>query len=95
MYHLYFAMQWIKPQSLPPHICHKPRVTILRKKFKKSERDDETLPIIEKIKAPKKGGIQGTKWKDPRPRRQKNHLKWQTTRGTSSSQIAFCHKKHI
>jgi len=40
-----------------PHICHKPRVTILRKKLKKSEIDYETLPIIEKIKAPKKGGI--------------------------------------
>jgi hypothetical protein len=57
MYHLYFALKWMKPQSLPPHICHKPRVTILRKKLKKSERDYETLPIIEKIKAPKKGGI--------------------------------------
>jgi hypothetical protein len=30
----------------------------------------KTLPIIEKTKAPKKGGTQGTKWKDPRPRRQ-------------------------
>ncbi len=36
-------------------------------------------------KAPKKGGTQGTKWKDPCPRRQKNHLRGQTTRGTSSS----------
>jgi hypothetical protein len=42
----------MKPQSLPSHICHKPRVTILRKNLKKSERDDETLPIIEKMKAP-------------------------------------------
>ncbi len=48
---------------------------------------NETLPIINKQKDPKKGGIQGTKWKDPRPRRQKkkNHLRGQTTRGTSSS----------
>ncbi len=37
-------------------------------------------------KAPKKGGIQGTKWKDSHPRRQKNHLRGQTTRGTSRSQ---------
>jgi hypothetical protein len=65
-----------------PHICHKPRVTILRKKLKKSERDDESLPNIEKIKAPKKGRVQGTKCKDPRPRRRKNHLRWQTTTGT-------------
>jgi hypothetical protein len=34
---------------------------------------DETLPIINKTKAPKKGEIKGTKWKDPHPRRQKNH----------------------
>jgi hypothetical protein len=95
MYHLYFAFKWMKPQSLPPHICHKPRVTILRKKLKKSERDDESLPNIEKIKAPKKGRVQGTKCKDPRPRRRKNHLRWQTTTGTSSSQTASCHKKHI
>jgi hypothetical protein len=26
-------------------------------------------------KHPKKGGIQGTKWKDPHPRRQMNHLR--------------------
>jgi hypothetical protein len=37
--------------------------------------DDETLPIKKKTKAPKKGGKQGTKWKDPHPRRQKHHLK--------------------
>jgi hypothetical protein len=30
----------------------------------------KTLPIIEKAKAPKKGVIQGTKWKEPYPRRQ-------------------------
>jgi hypothetical protein len=33
--------------------------------------DDETLPIINKLKHPKKRIIQGTKWKDPCPRRQK------------------------
>jgi hypothetical protein len=48
-----------------------------------------------KTKAPKKGGIQGTKWKDPHPRRQKNHLRGQTTRRTSSSQTSSNHKKHI
>ncbi len=49
------------------------------------EVDDETLPIKKKTKAPqKKGGIQGTKWKDPHPRRQKNHLRGRTTKGTSS-----------
>jgi hypothetical protein len=48
--------------------------------------DDETLPIINKPNHPKKrGGIQETKWKDPRPKRQKNHLREQTTKGTSSS----------
>jgi hypothetical protein len=37
---------------------------------------DETLPTINKPKHPqKKGGIHGTKWKDPHPRKQKNHLK--------------------
>jgi hypothetical protein len=36
---------------------------------------DETLPIINKQKHLKKGGIQGSKWKDSHPRRQKNHLK--------------------
>jgi hypothetical protein len=34
---------------------------------------DETLPIINKPKHPKKEEIKGTKWKDPHPRRQKNH----------------------
>jgi hypothetical protein len=42
---------------------------------------DETLPIINKPKHPKMGGIQGTKWKRPYPRRQKK---------TTS-----CHEKHI
>jgi hypothetical protein len=46
---------------------------------------DETLPIIKKPKHPKKGGIQGTKWKDPRLKKQKSHLRRQTTKGTSSS----------
>jgi hypothetical protein len=34
--------------------------------------DDETLPIINKPKHPKKGRIQGTKWKDPHPRKWKD-----------------------
>ncbi len=38
-------------------------------------KDDETGPIINKPKHPKKGGIQGTKWKDPHPRKQKNQLR--------------------
>jgi len=43
-------------------------------------KNDETLLIINKPKHPlKKGGIQGTKWKDPHPRRQKNHKRGQTT----------------
>jgi hypothetical protein len=44
--------------------------------------NDETLSITNKPKHPKKkkkGGIQGTKWKDPHPRREMNHLKGQTT----------------
>jgi hypothetical protein len=36
---------------------------------------DETLPIKNKPKHPEKGGIQGTKWKDPCPSTQKNHLR--------------------
>ncbi len=32
-----------------------------------------------KTKAPKQGRIQGTKWKDPPPRRQKNHIRGPTT----------------
>jgi hypothetical protein len=42
------------------------------------------LPIKKKTKVSenKKGGIQETKWKDPCPRRQKNHLRGLTTRGT-------------
>jgi hypothetical protein len=44
---------------------------------------DETLPII-KTKAPKKRGIQGTKWKETCPRRQKNHQKRANHQGTSS-----------
>ncbi len=39
--------------------------------------------------------IQGTKWKDPHPSKQKNHLKVRTTRRTSSSQTPSCCKKHI
>jgi hypothetical protein len=36
-------------------------------------------------KAPKKMEKQGTKWKDPCPRRQMNHPRGQTRRETSSS----------
>jgi len=36
-------------------------------------------------KHPKKKKKQGTKWKDPCPRRQMNHPRGQTKRGTSSS----------
>jgi hypothetical protein len=42
--------------------------------FSKNQ-NDETLPIINKPKHPKKGGMQGTKWKDPCPKRHKNHLR--------------------
>ncbi len=44
-------------------------------------RNDETMPIINKPKHPEKGAIQGTKWKNPHLRRQKNHLWKQTTKG--------------
>ncbi len=54
--------------------------------------NDETLPIKNKPKHPKKAGIQGTKWKDPPTRRQKNHLRGQTTRVTSSSWTTSCHE---
>jgi hypothetical protein len=56
-----------------------------QKKEALGHENDETLPNINKTKSPKKGGIKGTKWKYPHPRRQKNHLRGQTTRGTSSS----------
>ncbi len=46
-------------------------------------------------KIPKKGGIQGTKWKDPHPRKENIHKKGQTTMGTSSSWTLSCHEKHI
>jgi hypothetical protein len=41
---------------------------------------DETLPIINKSKHPKKGEYKGKKGKDPRPRKQKNHQMKATTR---------------
>ncbi len=45
---------------------------------------------------PKKVRMQGTNWKDPCPRKQKNHLRLQTTRRTSSSWTPpSCCKKHI
>jgi hypothetical protein len=47
-------------------------------------KNDETLPNINKPKHPNKGRIKGTKLEDPRPRRQKNYLRGQTTKGTSS-----------
>ncbi len=56
---------------------------------------DETLSTIKYPKRPKKGGKQGTKWKDPHPRKQMNHLRRQTTRGTSSSLTPSCCKKGI
>jgi hypothetical protein len=37
--------------------------------------NDETLPIKNKPKHKKRGNTRN-KWKDPRPRRQKNHLRW-------------------
>ncbi len=52
----------------------------------KRRRNDETVSLIIEPKQPKKKGwIQGTKWKDPHPRRQKNHPRGRTTKGTSSS----------
>jgi hypothetical protein len=47
-------------------------------------------PIVYKPKHSRKGGIQGTKWKDPCPRRQNYHLRQSTTMGTSSSQTPSC-----
>jgi hypothetical protein len=35
--------------------------------------------------------MQGTKWKDPHPTRQKNHLRGGTTKGTSSSRTPGVH----
>ncbi len=59
---------------------------------------DETLPTINKPKHPKKkrniqNKMEGTskKTKDP----PKNHVKGQTTKGTSSSRTPSCHKKLI
>jgi hypothetical protein len=43
----------------------------LWKALTNKRRRNETLPIINKPKHPKKGGIQGTKWQDPCPRRQR------------------------
>jgi hypothetical protein len=48
-------------------------------------KNDETLPNINKPKHPNKGRIKGIEWEDPRPRKQKNRLRGQTTKGTSSS----------
>ncbi len=53
------------------------------------------LQIIKNTPEPKRGGIRGTKWKDPPPRRPKNHLRGWTTRRTSSSWTLSCHKKDI
>jgi hypothetical protein len=54
--------------------------------------DDETLPILDKLKH-LEGGIQRTKKKDACPRKQNNHLIRRTTKGTSSSQTPFFHEK--
>jgi len=56
---------------------------------------DETLPIINKSKHPKRGECKGKKRKNPRPRRQKNHQKRANHQGTSNSQTPSCHEKHI
>ncbi len=56
--------------------------------------DETPLPIIYKPKHPKKWEYKGTKWKDPCPRKQKNHLRGWTTRRTSSSQTPSYHEKH-
>jgi len=56
---------------------------------------NETMPIINKPKHPKKRGIQGTKKQDLYLKRQKSHLRRWTTRGTSSSWTSSCHEKHI
>jgi hypothetical protein len=57
---------------------------------------DETLPIINKPKHPKKK----VEYKEQNGRTHvlednKNHLRGQTTKGTSSSQTPFSSKKHI
>ncbi len=54
-------------------------------------------PYINKsTPTPKKKEKQGTKWKDPNPRRQMNHpRRWWTTRGTSSSWTRSNWEKHI
>jgi hypothetical protein len=57
--------------------------------------DETPLPIIYKPKHPKKWEYKGTKWKDPCPRKQKNHLRGWTTRRTSSSQTPSCCEKYI
>jgi hypothetical protein len=61
---------------------------------KKKKKIDETLPTVNKPKHPKrkkqkKRRIQVTKWKDPCLRKHKNHLRWRTTQGTSSSQTSI------
>jgi len=65
---LYNGIHWKTPIL---SLSRKPCMLYVKRKTY----NDETLPIINKPKHPKKGGIQGTKWKDLHPRRQKNHLK--------------------
>jgi hypothetical protein len=61
------------------------------RKSKRERKSVEILPIINKPKHPKKTKREFTRNKvkgptDSCPKRQKNHLRAQTTRGTSSSQ---------
>ncbi len=88
---VYWTFRLSKPLKLIacPNGPNKCPLTSSRRQPTLPLHDNETLPIINKTKHPKKGGIQGTKWKNPCPRRQKNHLKGQTTRGTSSSFTCF------
>lgn len=61
----------------------------LMKKWKKRKKIDETLPIINKAKHPKKKKKRENtrnKMEGPCLRRHKNRLRWRTTKGTSSSQ---------
>jgi hypothetical protein len=56
--------------------------------WRQGAQHDETLPVINKTKAPKRRERESTwnktKWKDACPRQQKNHPRGRTTKGTSS-----------
>jgi hypothetical protein len=57
--------------------------------------DDETLPIINKLKHPKRGIVQRTKWKDPCPRKQKKPPKRVNHKeNIKFRNLSYC-KKHI